>query len=57
MLETLSPDDESGYEPAPRFASDAEIALADQLRRQLEERYFGRSAISATGPAHSDKNH
>ena len=28
-------------DPRPRFASDAEIALADRLRRQLEERYLG----------------
>ncbi|MEO8752717.1 MAG: hypothetical protein ABI624_08560 [Casimicrobiaceae bacterium] len=35
--------DASG-EPAPMFATDADIALAAQLRRQLEERYFGASA-------------
>ena len=29
-------------DPRPRFASDAEIALADRLRRQLEERYLGK---------------
>jgi hypothetical protein len=44
MLKTLSPADNSGFEPSPRFASDAEIALAEQLRRQLEERYFGSTA-------------
>ena len=31
-------------EPAPSFASDAEIELAEQLRHQLEERYLGPSA-------------
>ena len=33
----------TGGDPAPRFATDAEIALAEQLRHQLEERYFGSS--------------
>jgi hypothetical protein len=26
-------------EPTPKYASDAEIELAEQLRRRLEERY------------------
>ena len=56
MLKMLSPGPDVGFEPAPRFASDAEIALAEQLRRQLEEFYFGRtaSAISKTGPGQQD---
>jgi len=33
-------------DPRPRFASDAEIALAERLRRQLEERYLGRNENS-----------
>ena len=28
-------------EPSPQFATAADIALADALRRQLERRYFG----------------
>jgi hypothetical protein len=28
-------------EPAPQYATAADIALADALRRQLELRYFG----------------
>jgi hypothetical protein len=31
-------------EPAVRFATCAEIELADRLRHQLEERYLARSA-------------
>jgi len=31
-------------DPVPSFATDAEIALAERLRSQLEERYFGPSA-------------
>ena len=34
----------ASVEPAPNFASDAEIELAEQLRHQLEERYLGPSA-------------
>jgi|RhiMethySRZTD1v2_1073278.scaffolds.fasta_scaffold1314626_1 hypothetical protein len=39
----------------PRFASDAEIALADRLRRQLEERYLGKRQSSAEAP-HSNSD-
>jgi hypothetical protein len=35
---------DASVEPTPRFASDAEIRLAEQLRHQLEERYFGPTA-------------
>jgi hypothetical protein len=40
-------------DPAPSFATDAEIEIADRLRRQLEERYLARPAPSATPPARS----
>ena len=40
---------DTGVEPAPRFASDAEIKLAEQLRHQLEEQYLG----LATAPSPS----
>jgi hypothetical protein len=43
-------------EPAPEFASDAEIALAERLRRQLEERYFGRTAAPALSLVRPDKD-
>jgi hypothetical protein len=35
---------DASVEPAPAFASDAEIALAEQLRHQLEKRYLGSPA-------------
>jgi hypothetical protein len=57
MLKTQLPNDDTGFEPAPSFASDAEIELAEQLRRQLEERYFGPSAAPLTPPVRSGKNH
>jgi hypothetical protein len=38
-------------DPAPSYATDAEIELADQLRHQLEERYLASSAPAAALPA------
>ena len=43
--------DSSGDPPA-RFATDAEIAIADQLRHELEERYLGAAAESSSSQAH-----
>ena len=48
---------ETGVEPAPRFPSDAEIALAEQLRHQLEERYLGASAALSPLLARSVERH
>ena len=44
MSKTELQSQDSSVEPEPRFATDAEIALAEQLRIRLEERYFGPSA-------------
>jgi hypothetical protein len=38
-------------EPAASFATDAEIAIADQLRHQLEERYLAPTAAPPPLPA------
>jgi hypothetical protein len=46
----------AGTEPAPAFASEAEVKLAEKLRRQLEERYLGSSAASLSRRS-SDKGH
>jgi hypothetical protein len=51
------PNGRASFDPAPRFASDAEIELAEQLRRQLEERYFGASSMAQASPARSGKDH
>ena len=48
---------DTGGEPAPRFATDAEIALAEKLRRQLEERYFGSSDTHSPLQGRSDEIH
>ena len=44
MLKVNLSTDDPGAEPAPCFATHAEIELAEQLRRQLEEHYFGPTA-------------
>ncbi|HUH95130.1 MAG TPA: hypothetical protein VL742_18555 [Casimicrobiaceae bacterium] len=44
-------------EAPPRFASAAEIALAEALRRQLEERYLGPAAAQEAFPTHPDPKH
>jgi hypothetical protein len=43
MPKGQSPDHDANVEPAPLYASDAEIELAQRLRHQLEERYLGPS--------------
>jgi hypothetical protein len=50
-------DHEIRVEPAPKFASDAEIKLAEQLRYQFKERFLGRSAAPSTLPAHPAEAH
>jgi hypothetical protein len=37
-------------DPAPSFATDAEIQIADQLRHQLEEQRLARSAGAPPAP-------
>lgn len=41
-------------EPAPQFATAADIVLADELRRQLERRYFGGGGNPPAPPAAND---
>jgi len=43
MRKNQLPDREASVEPAPLYASDADIELAQRLRRQLEQRYLGPS--------------
>ena len=44
-------------DPPASVATDEEIELADQLRRQLEKRYLGPSAQSSPLPVGPDKDH
>ena len=48
---------DASVEPAPSFASDAEIALAEQLRHQIEERLLGPPAATSPVRARSDEVH
>jgi len=57
MLKTQLPSYAIGFESAPEFASDAEIALAERLRLELEERYFGRVATPMLLLVRPDKDH
>ncbi len=43
MAQFRSQNASPGYDPLPNFATPAEIRLAEQLRRQLEERYLSGS--------------
>ena len=43
MRNNQRPDRDATVEPAPLYASDADIELAQQLRHELEERYLGPS--------------
>jgi hypothetical protein len=45
MLKIAKPDSQ-GSEPTPQFATDAEVAFAQWLRNQLEQRYLGQSATT-----------
>ena len=47
MLHVSNPQDVSGA--SPDFPTREEIELAEQLRRELEERYLGSSAPPSSG--------
>ncbi|MGH8714231.1 MAG: hypothetical protein ACREYB_09505 [Casimicrobiaceae bacterium] len=55
MAQTQPRKPDTGIEPAPEFASDAEIALAERLRIELEERYFGRPVTPLLSRVRPDK--
>jgi hypothetical protein len=51
MLKTELNNHEANDDPPASFATDAEIEIADELRRQLEERYLARSETLPPLPA------
>jgi hypothetical protein len=57
MLKIHPPRHDAAFEPAPRFATESEIALAEELRRKLEERYFGRPSAPAASSGRPGKDH
>jgi hypothetical protein len=46
MAQFNSPNASPGYDPAPNVATPAEIRLAEELRRRLEERLLSDSTAS-----------
>ena len=50
MAQLRSQDASPGYDPAPNVATPAEIRLAEELRRRIEEIYL---SDSTTNPEHS----
>jgi hypothetical protein len=47
MLKIAMSDSQVGSDPSPQFATDAEVALAQWLRHQLEQRYLGDCASAS----------
>ena len=54
MFETEQYNDEPIVDPPARFASDAEIELAEALRRRLEDRYLAHSTPPPAGSRERD---
>ena len=55
MLKIELPCSPKGSEPTPQFATDAEVAFAQRLRRKLEEIYLGQPVgASELAPTPSD---
>jgi hypothetical protein len=46
MAQFRSQDASPGYDPAPNVATPAEIRLAEELRRRIEERYLSDSTAN-----------
>lgn len=57
MAQIRSQDASPGYDPAPNVATPAEIRLAEELRRRLEERYLSDATQSPSLPLASNNVH
>jgi hypothetical protein len=57
MLKIAMSESHVGSEPSPQFATDAEVAFAQWLRHQLEQRYLGHSTSASDLGANSDEMH
>ena len=56
MSEPLRHPHSNDDEPVPQFATAADIALADALRRAIELRYFGTGGGSPPAPAAANED-
>ena len=54
MLAIELHNDEPNVDPPARFATDADIELADRLLRRIEERYLAQSAPVQASPSERD---
>ena len=57
MLETELYNQDTSGDPAAAYTTEAEIAIADQLRHRLEELYFPPSAPSLPSRMRSGESH
>lgn len=57
MLKSQSSRSDAIVEPAPAYADDAEIELAQRLRHQLEQRYLAMSQLPSDVPDRSGEDH
>ena len=57
MLETERYNDDTNGGPAAAYTTEAEIAIADQLRHRLEERYLAPSAPAVPSGVRSSEGH
>ena len=57
MLEIEPYNHETNGDPAAAYTTEAEIAIADELRHRLEERYFPPSAPSVPSRMRSSESH
>ena len=57
MLKIAMSESHVGSEQSPQFATDAEVAFAQWLRHQLEQRYLGHSTSASDLGANSDEMH
>jgi hypothetical protein len=56
MSEPLRHPQSNDDEPVPQFATAADFALADALRRAIELRYFGTGGGSPPAPAAANED-
>lgn len=57
MRKNQHPDRDASIDPAPLYASDDDIELAQRLRHQLEERYLGPSGTPSPVRYRKGDNH
>jgi hypothetical protein len=57
MLKIELHNHKADVDPAPSYATDAEIEIAEQLRHQLEEQHLAKSARAPPSATRSNESH